>query len=156
MFALSAPFRIGHRLDPEASNTGKGHTADGGENLSDLDFADDTAAVVGDTQDLRQWLGIHKIYQTLVTEISDSASSLGFTISAKKTKNMLTGTLPSPSGVSIDQNEVEVVDDFTYLGSFINSSGDIGKKLNSRPEKTSAALNGLKKIRSSKKLPLNM
>ena len=124
MFALSTPFRIGHRLGVEARNTGKGHTVDGGENLSDLDFADDTAAVVGDTQDLRQWLGIHKIYQTLVTEISDSASSLGFTISAKKTKNMLTGTLPSPSGVSIDQKEVEVADDFTNLGSSINSSGD--------------------------------
>ena len=34
---------------------------------------------------------------------------------------MLTGTHPSPLGVFIDQKEVEVVDDFTQLGSVLGN-----------------------------------
>ena len=66
--------------------------------------------------------------QSLVSEIGTLAASIGFTISVKKTKNMLAGTHPPPTSVYIDQKEVEVVDIFTYLGSSINSNGDLDKE----------------------------
>ena len=63
---------------------------------------------------------------------------------------MLTGTHPFPSGVFIDQKEVDVVDDFTNLGSSINSNGDTDKELNCRTVKASAAFNQMGNIWSSK------
>ena len=71
-----------------------------GQKLSDLDFADNIAALAETTRDL----------QPLVSEIGTSAASIGLNISAKKTKNMLAGTHPPPTSVYIDQKEVEVVD----------------------------------------------
>ena len=53
---------------------GKGIQWHKGGRLSDLDFADDIAALTSDTQDL----------QSLITDISEDASSIGLTISAKK------------------------------------------------------------------------
>ena len=67
-----------------------------------------------------------------MSEIGTSAASIGLNISAKKTKNMLAGTHPPPTSVYIDQKEVEVVDNFTCLGSSINSNGDMDKKLDCR------------------------
>ena len=71
-----------------------------GQKLSDLDFADDTAALAETTRDL----------QPLVSEIGTSAVSICLNISARKTKNKLAGTHPPPTSVYIDQKEVEVVD----------------------------------------------
>ena len=87
--------------------------------LSDLDFADNIAALVETTRDL----------QSLVSEVGTSAASTGLNISAKKTKNMLAGMHQPPTCVYIDQKEVEVVDNFTYLGSSINSYAGMDKEL---------------------------
>ena len=100
---------------------------------------------------LRQWLETHQIYSRVTEE---SAPSIGLTISAKKTENMLSGMHPFSSGVFIDQKEV--VDDFIYLGSSINSNGDMDKELSCRTRKTSAAFNQLSKILSCKKLLLSI
>ena len=90
-----------------------------GQQLSDLDFADDIAALAETTRDL----------PSLVSEIGTSAASISLNISAQKTKNMLAGTHPPPTSVYIDQTEVEVVDNFTYLGSSINSNENMDKEL---------------------------
>ncbi|CAH1239030.1 Hypp5694 [Branchiostoma lanceolatum] len=112
--------------------------------LADLDFADDIAALADTTRDL----------QPLVCDIGSTASSIGLSISTKKTKNVLVGTHPPPTSVTIDQTEVEVVENFTYLGSSINSRGDMDKELDCRIGKASAAFNQLGKIWASKKLSL--
>ncbi|XP_035668259.1 uncharacterized protein LOC118410592 [Branchiostoma floridae] len=112
--------------------------------LADLDFADDIAALADRTQDL----------QPLVEDIGSSAGSIGLTISAQKTKNMLVGTHPPPTSVIIDNNEVEVVENFTLIGSSMNDRGDMDKELDCRLGKASAAFNQLGKLWSSKKLSL--
>ena len=52
--------------------------------------------------------------------------------------------------------EVEVVDNFTYLGSSTNSNRDMDKELNCHTGKASAAFNQRNKIWCSKKLPLSI
>ena len=115
-----------------------------GQKLSDLDFADDIAALAETTRDP----------QSFVSEIGTSAAITGRNISAKKTKNMLAGTHPPPTSVYIDRKKVEVVDDFTYLGNSINSNGDMDKELDCRVGKAAAASNQLGKIWRSKKFSL--
>ncbi|KAI8499222.1 hypothetical protein Bbelb_229860 [Branchiostoma belcheri] len=115
-----------------------------GQRLSDLDFADDIAGLAESTKDL----------QALVSEIGSTAGGIGLTISGKKTKNMLTGSHPPPTSVFIDGKEVEIVQNFTYLGSSINSNGDMDKELDCRVGKASAAFNQLGKLWRNKKLSL--
>ena len=69
---------------------------------------------------------------------------------------MLVGPHPSPSAVYIGQNEIEVVQDFTYLGSSISNSSDMTKELNCRTGKAATAFNQLSKIWNSKKISLNL
>ena len=114
--------------------------------LADLDFADDIAALANNTQDL----------QLLVNEISSSAGNIGLIISAKKTKNMLSGEHPVHADVMIDQKKVEEVEDFTYLGSSISSTSDLDHELKCRVGKAAAAFNSLSKIWSSKKFSLTL
>jgi len=116
------------------------------QKLSDLDFADDIAALAETTQEL----------QPLVSDIGSSAASIGLKISTKKTKNMLSGPHPPATAVFIDQDEVEVVENFTYLGSSINNNGEIDKELDCRIGKASAAFNQLGKIWRCKKLSLKL
>ncbi|KAI8508065.1 hypothetical protein Bbelb_143050 [Branchiostoma belcheri] len=115
-----------------------------GQRLSDLDFADDIAGLAESTKDL----------QALVSEIGTTAGGIGLTISGKKTKNMLTGSHPPPTSVFIDGKEVEIVQNFTYLGSSINSNGDMDKELDCRVGKASAAFNQLGKLWRNKKLSI--
>ena len=124
---------------------GKGLDWIEGSHLSDLDFADDIAAMADNTPNL----------QDLVSSISDRASGLGLTISAKKTKNMLVGN-HQPKDVFVNQQKIENVEDFTYLGSSINHQGDMDHELNCRVGKASAAFNQLGKIWINSKLSLRL
>ncbi|KAI8487026.1 hypothetical protein Bbelb_352860 [Branchiostoma belcheri] len=126
------------------STRGKGIPWLQGQRLSDLDFADDIAGLAESTKDL----------QTLVSKIGSAAGGIGLTISDKKTKNMLTGSHPPPTAVFIDGKEVETVQNFTYLGSSINSNGDMDKELDCRVGKASAAFNQLGKLWRNKKLSI--
>jgi len=91
---------------------------DGGEKkLSDLDFADDTAAMDRKTR------STDYCHRNLLFCIKCRLHN-----QLQKSKNMLTGTRPSQSGVFIAKKEAEVVDAFTYIGSSINSKGDMDKK----------------------------
>ncbi|KAI8494398.1 hypothetical protein Bbelb_276240 [Branchiostoma belcheri] len=115
-----------------------------GQRLSDLDFTDDIAGLAESTKDL----------QDLVSEIGSTAGGIGLTISGKKTKKMLTGSHSPPTSVFIDGKEVKTVQNFTYLGSSINSNGDMDNELDCRVGKASAAFNQLGKLWRNKKLSL--
>ena len=101
--------------------------------MSDLDFADVIAAMSDSTQGL----------QTVMDFISDASARLGLMISRKKTKIMLSGDHQITPDIFIGQDkfDVHVVDDFTYLGSSINSQGSIYHKIICRIGKASAAFN---------------
>ena len=89
-------------------------------NLSDLDFAKKIANLTRSPQD----------FQHLEDNISKYASNIGIIISAKKTKHMLAAGHPTPTDFFIDHDKLEEVENFAYLISSINNSGDNDHALN--------------------------
>ena len=112
--------------------------------LADLDFADDIAAFSDSAQGL----------QHLGESVSNAAEGLGLVISAKKTKNMLTGEHHSSTDVVINNNKIENVENVTYLGTSMNNQGNMDHELNCRVGKASAAFNQLTKIWKNKKFSI--
>ena len=97
--------------------------------IRELLFADD-AALISHTED-----GL----QQLVSRFSRACKEFGLTISLKKTNIMAqdAGYLPV---ITINDQNLEVVNTFTYLGSKISSSLSIDEEVNSRIGKAAAAM----------------
>ena len=97
--------------------------------IRELLFADD-AALTSHTED-----GL----QQLVTRLSLACKEFGLTISLKKTNVTAQGTETTPS-ITIDGCTLEVVENFTYLGSTISSSLSIDSEINSRIAKATTVM----------------
>ena len=104
------------------------------ERLSDLGYADDISLLANQASDA----------QIQIDTISSTAAEVGLTINPDKTK-ILALNMPSPS-VTIQNEQLEVVEDFKYLGSYINSAEH---DLKCRKGKAWAAFWLLKKIWTS-------
>ena len=92
-------------------------------------FADD-AALVSHTE-----VGL----QQLVSCIAHACQEFGLTISLKKTNVMAQGTA-NPPNITIDDYQLEAVENFTYLGSTISSSLSIDAEVSSRIAKAAAVM----------------
>ena len=114
--------------------------------LSDLDFADDIAALSENTNEL----------QSLISNVSNTANKIGLNISSIKIKKMLVGSHPDPVDIKLENDLIEVVEDFTYLGSSLNNQGDMEREISCRIGKATAAFSRLSKIWMSKKIPLSL
>ena len=88
--------------------------------------------------------------------IRDCAAGLGLSINAKKTTNTLTGIHQHDTDVYINQNKIENVDMFIYLGSSIHHQGDMGLWTSCRISKASAAFNQLVKFWTNKKFSFRL
>ncbi|KAL1255575.1 hypothetical protein QQF64_013636 [Cirrhinus molitorella] len=77
--------------------------------------------------------------QQLVTCLSHACKEFGLTISLRKTNVMAQGT-ESPPNIVIDGYTLEVVENFTYLGSIISSSLSIDSEINSRIAKAATVM----------------
>ena len=108
---------------------------------SDLDFADDFGTLADNTHDLPD----------LVNSISNHTGMLGFTINAKKTRNMLTGDHQPCTDILVNQQKAEYIEEFTYLGSSIYYQGHVDHELNCWIGKASVALRQHGKIWKNKK-----
>ena len=97
--------------------------------IRELLFADD-AALTSHTED-----GL----QRLVCRLSNACKEFGLTISLKKT-NVMAQDADSPPSVTIDGYNLEVVENFTYLGSNISSSLSIDYEVNGRIAKAAAVM----------------
>ena len=60
-------------------------------------------------------------FNTWSTESLTKQECLAFLVMPNKTKNMLIGEHLTPSDVSIGQSKIEVMENFSYLGSSINN-----------------------------------
>ena len=78
--------------------------------LEDLDFADDIALLSHSYND----------QQIKTTSLSEIASQVGLLINSTKTK--ILETLTSPNTITLNGNDIEKVNNFTYLGSYISRS----------------------------------
>ena len=106
------------------------------ELITELLFADDCALLAHTEETL----------QHIVNRFSDAAKNFGLTISLKKTE-VLYQPPPrvaySPPHIGIDGTNLNAVEHFTYLGSFISSDATVGKDLDNRFSKASSSFRRL-------------
>ncbi|XP_072048468.1 uncharacterized protein [Amphiura filiformis] len=96
--------------------------------FEDLDFADDIALLADSLRDAEELLHL-------------AALTVGLSMNAKKTKAMVCNMDASPIR-TLDGSELEVVDDFKYLGAWIGSEKDF----NIRKAQAWRACNSMNKI----------
>ncbi len=97
--------------------------------IRELLFADDAALTSHTEEGLQQ----------LVCRLSHACKEYGLTISLKKT-NVMVQDVDSPPTITIDGYKLEVVENFTYLGSTISSSLSIDVEVNGRIAKAAAVM----------------
>jgi len=97
--------------------------------IRELLFADDAALTSHTENGLQQ----------LVCRLSHACKEFGLTISLKKTNVMVQDADSSPT-IAIDGYNLEVVEDYTYLGSTISNSLSVDTDVNGRIAKASAVM----------------
>ena len=102
--------------------------------LKDLDFADDVALLSSTTDQL----------QRKTSDLSLAAGQLGLNITRKKTKTMQLTETPLP--VELENENLEEVEEFTYLGSIMSKSNATAKDITNRLQKAKASFVQLNKV----------
>ena len=102
--------------------------------IRDLLFADDAAIVTHTPEDLQQ----------LMSLFSKACDIFGLTISIKKTNILVQGDSAIPQ-ITVNGQVLEIVDEFTYLGSTITSDLSLSKEINKRIAKAATTLSKLTK-----------
>ncbi|KAJ8369124.1 hypothetical protein SKAU_G00091520 [Synaphobranchus kaupii] len=97
--------------------------------IRDMLFADDVAVVTHTQQEL----------QSLMDRFSQACKDFGLTISLKKT-NILGQDLEAPPVIAIDNYELDVVHQFTYLGSTISNNLSLDTEIDKRIGKAATTL----------------
>ena len=97
--------------------------------IREMLFADDAALVAHSEEDL----------QRLIDCFSHACTDFGLTISIKKT-NIMGQSVPNAPHITINNHELEVVKDFTYLGSTISSNLSLEAELSKRIGKASTTM----------------
>ena len=97
-----------------------------GERLNNFRYADDTIVFADSLQNL----------QALVTNIAEVSQRYGLDLNVKKTKYMVISKNRAPPGqLMVNQQQVEQVRSYTYLGSNINEQWDHSVEIRCRIEK---------------------
>lgn len=113
--------------------------------IREMLFADDAALTALSEEAL----------QNLVTRLAHACREFGLTISLKKT-NILGQDVSSAPNITIDDYTLEVVEDFTYLGSTISSNLSLDAELDKRIGKAASAMARLtKRVWTNKSLTTN-
>ena len=94
-------------------------------------FADDAAIVTHTKEDL----------QCLMDRFAKSCKEFGLTISIKKTNVMAQGA--DPPDITINGNHLNIVDQFTYLGSTITNDLLLDAEISKRIGKASTTMHRL-------------
>ena len=82
------------------------------ETITDLDFADDIALLCNEVEDA----------QEMLRRLENEAGNVGLKANGKKTKVMAFNQETEPEVYTNDGTLLEVVDDFKYLGSWVNNT----------------------------------
>ena len=106
--------------------------------LEDIDFADDIA--------LRSHC--HDNMQDKATSLYESAAKLGLKINKKKTRTMTTNHV-NKNSIQLRGEDIEDVEQFTYLGSVVSRDGGTDQDIKSRIGKAAAAFKTLRPIWTS-------
>ncbi|KAI8514967.1 hypothetical protein Bbelb_075580 [Branchiostoma belcheri] len=112
--------------------------------LDDLDFADDLALL---SYSIGQMRG-------KMQKLEDNSGRVGLIVNATKTKEMRVKTTGNAKPVSCRGVELEIVKDFTYLGSVISSSGGAEMDIEARIGKAKAAFAQLRPVWKARNISL--
>ena len=110
----------------------------GQKRLADLDFADDISAISHSLAGIQQ----------ITNNIETFWTKIGLRINCEKTKAMKIGPEKHPPIVIMQQN-VDYVEKFPYLGSYMSSDGDSEPGVRSRIGKAASIFQRLRPIWSS-------
>ena len=95
--------------------------------LEDLDYADDIAPLSTTANHLQRKAHI----------LTENARKTGLQINQKKTEKVMCMNRKERPQIKIDEEELEVVTDFTYLGSTISVKNSVEKDISARMNKAS-------------------
>jgi len=116
-----------------------------GKKLCDLDFAYDIALIETSQKGM----------QKLSEEVETMSGYVGLHMNAAKCKVLVSECWADPTAVMAEGAEVEVVEDFCYLGSYISKNGNCNKECSTRIGKASSVFGRLKNIWSNKNMSGN-
>ena len=88
----------------------------GGRKVRNLRYADDTTLIAGIKDDLTE----------LIIKVKRASEEAGLYLNVKKTKVMTTGKL---NHILVDDNNIEIVDGFIFLGVLITNDGVTNNEL---------------------------
>jgi len=107
-----------------------------GEPVNNLRFADDIDLITES----------HKKLQELTNKVSESSKWFDLKINAEKTKVMVVGQQSRDMNIKLENERLEQVEDFTYLGSVMTADGKCVKDVKRRSGLTSAMVNKFSKL----------
>ena len=112
--------------------------------LEDLDFADDVGLLSHSYQDM----------QAKTNALYITAKSVGLEINNTKTKNMRTNSTQT-APITINEHQIEQVDQYTYLGSIISRTGGTDEDIQARIAKARHAFATLRPVWNNKNIHLH-
>ena len=107
----------------------------GGRNINNLRYADDTTLLAENEKDL----------EYLVRRVKEESAQMGLHLNIKKTKVMTTAD-NGATRIKIDNEEIEPVQDFIFLGSKIDRTGESGPEIKRRIALGRTAMQEMTKI----------
>ena len=93
----------------------------------------------------------HIALQEITNNLHEHGEKVGLRISQEKTKAMTIGQDQHLPPLTIGEQDIEYVENFTYLGSNISSTGDVEKDVQTRIGKAAGVFQRLRNIWSSNK-----
>ena len=105
----------------------------GGRKVTNRRYADDTTLIAGKKDDITE----------LITKVKRSSEEAGLYLNVKKTKVM---TICKFDHIIVDDNNIEIVDTFIFLGVIITHDGITDKELYRRLAMGKCAMGSLKRI----------
>ena len=112
--------------------------------LADLDFADDIALLSNTRNAL----------QDMTTDLQNNGRKVGLRISSEKMKAMIVGEHQAIP-LTVDQKDIEYVDKFQYLGSYMSRTGDVDTDIHARIGKASAVFRRLHNVWRCSSIDMN-
>jgi len=133
--AVYSCVRLGATQEHKQHNSTGGITWTGEDNLRDLDFADDIALIAD------SWSSMQQITTDLITE----ASKVGLCTNLEKCKLMITNAWNERSYIQAAGSDIEKVDDFCYLGSYMSYNGSCEKDVGVRTGKATSVFGKMRR-----------
>ena len=113
--------------------------------LEDLDFADDIVLLSSKFQDLND----------KTVKMTEEASRVGLKLNARKCKTLRTEFTRNEDKILVNNEPVEDVSEFTYLGAMVDKEGGGDKDIKNRLQKARGAFHRLNRIWSTRNIGRN-